>query len=270
MHMSHFICPVCKGCLQRVERSYVCPNSHNFDISKDGYVNLLMSNQSAQKRHGDDKLMVLARRDFLNKGYYEKLCNTLCGVVKQYVAPGSVVADIGCGEGYYSGAIAECVPCEFYGIDISKTALRYAAKSIKNAEFAVASAFNLPFASNTIDCILNVFVPSPYEEFYNVLKNDGVLIKAVPLEEHLWGLKSALYEKPYKNKPELKNDELFVLADFTEIQYELLLDNTEDILNLFKMTPYYYKTGREDAEKLIKSTHLSTTVHFGVEVYKKR
>lgn len=268
--MSHFICPVCKEVLGRNERSYVCPDNHNFDISKDGYVNLLMSNQSAQKRHGDDKLMVLARRDFLNKGYYEKLCNTLCDVTSDFVSPGSVVADVGCGEGYYSKAISEQISSEFYGIDISKDALRYASRSIKNAQFAVASAFNLPFASDAVDCILNIFAPSPYEEFHRVLKSDGVLIKAVPLEEHLWGLKSALYEKPYKNKPELKNEELFVLTDFTEIQYEIILENTEDILNLFKMTPYYYKTGREDAEKLTKITHLTTTVHFGVEVYKKR
>ena len=268
--MTCFICPVCKSRLDRGERVYSCSNGHSFDISKDGYVNLLMSNQSSLKRHGDDKMMVVARRSFLQKGFYEKLQQALCQVVQAFVGSGSDIVDVGCGEGYYSKAIFESVACDFYGIDISKDALKYASKSIKGAEFAVASAFNLPFDSGSVDCVLNIFAPSPYDEFYRVLKNDSVLIKAVPLEEHLWGLKSAIYEKPYKNKPEIKNEELFQLVDITEIQYELTLDNSEDILNLFKMTPYYYKTSREDTEKLTKANSLSTTIHFGVEVYRKR
>lgn len=268
--MSCFICPVCKSELEKVEKVYVCSEHHSFDISKYGYVNLLMSNQSSLKRHGDDKLMVASRRSFLEKGFYEKLCNQICQTVESCVAPGSVVADIGCGEGYYSKAIFENADCRFFGIDISKDALKYAAKSVKGADFAVASAFNLPFDAESVDCLLNVFAPSAYEEFHRVLKDDGVLIKAVPLEEHLWGLKCALYDKPYKNKPELKNDDLFRLVSVKEIRYELELDNTEDILNLFRMTPYYYKTGSDDANKINKMTKLSTVVHFGVEVYRKR
>lgn len=269
-NMSCFICPVCKGQLERFDSAYICDNRHSFDVSKYGYVNLLMSNQSSLKRHGDDKLMVLSRRSFLEKGFYGRLCSSLCDTVKSLVKPGSVIVDVGCGEGYYSKAVSDCVKSCFYGIDISKDALRYASKSIKHGEFAVASAFNLPFADSSVDCLLNVFAPSPYEEFCRVLKSDGVLIKAVPLEEHLWGLKSAIYDVPYKNKPELRNEKLFELVSFEEIRYELTLNNTEDILNLFRMTPYYYKTSREDAEKIKQINSLTTQVHFGVEVYRKR
>lgn len=268
--MSCFICPVCKCELQRGERAYTCPNRHSFDISKDGYVNLLMSNQSSHKRHGDDKLMVISRRKFLEKGFYQRLCRKICEAIKAYAAPGSAVADIGCGEGYYSKAVFESGDYRFYGVDISKDALKYASKSVKGAHFSVASAFNLPFETSGVDCILNVFAPSAYEEFHRVLKEDGLLIKAVPLEDHLWGLKCALYEKPYKNKPELRNDKLFELISVEEIKYELYLDNSDDILNLFRMTPYFYKTGRDDAEKINKVSKLSTIVHFGVEVYRKR
>ena len=45
---------------------------------------------------------------------------------------------------------------------------------------------------------------------------------------------------------------------------------SEDIKNLFAMTPYYYKTGRNEAERLLNLKNLTTTVHFGVEVYRKR
>ncbi len=268
--MSEFICPVCKHKLNKSERQYFCSQGHSFDISKDGYVNLLMSQQSSSKRHGDDKLMVRSRRDFLGKGFYEKLSNKLCETVKNHVNCHSVIVDVGCGEGYYSNAISEVLSTDFYGVDISKDALRYASKSMKERQFAVASAFNLPFEDSTVDCVLNIFAPSAYDEFYRVLKENGLLIKAVPLEEHLWGLKSVLYNNPYKNKPEIRNEELFDLVSEEEIKYEINLTDSEDILNLFRMTPYYYKTSREDAEKIINKKELTTTVHFCVEVYRKR
>lgn len=268
--MTCFICPVCKEKLNITDRAYVCRNRHSFDISKEGYVNLLMSQQSSLRRHGDDKVMVRSRRDFLEKGFYKELSDAICDAVKNNVAENSVVADIGCGEGYYTGAASSCGNYNLFGIDISKEALKYASKSLKNVHFAVASAFSLPFSENSVDCLLNVFAPSAYEEFYKVLKDDGVLIKAVPLKDHLWELKCALYDRPYKNKEEIKNSELFKPVFEKEIKYKINLSSGEDILNLFRMTPYYYKTGREETEKLLRKTELETTVHFGVEIYEKR
>ena len=268
--MSNFICPVCKGEISLLERTYKCPNNHCFDLSKDGYVNLLMSQQSSLKRHGDDKLMVKARRDFLEKGFYNELRQALCETLKEALPEDATIVDVGCGEGYYTSEISKVDDFEIFGIDISKDALKYAAKSVKGSSFAVASAFSLPFAENSADCVLSVFAPSAYEEFSRVLKNDGKLIKAIPLENHLWELKCALYKEPYKNKSEKRNDELFKLVSQKEIKYKINLTEKEDIENLFKMTPYYYKTGREDAERLLSLESLETTVHFGVEVYEKR
>ena len=68
--MSLFICPVCNSVLTELESMFKCENNHCFDKAKQGYVNLLMSQQSSNKRHGDDKLMVKSRRDFLGNGYY--------------------------------------------------------------------------------------------------------------------------------------------------------------------------------------------------------
>lgn len=268
--MSYFICPVCKDRLEICGNTYSCSNRHCFDISKEGYVNLLMSQQSSLKRHGDDKMMVRARRDFLAKGFYDPLLKTLYDVIVKNVSQGGVIADIGCGEGYYTKAVSSGNIFNVFGIDISKDALKYAAKSINNVSFAVASAFSLPFSDESCDCVLSVFAPSAYEEFSRVLKNTGRLIKVVPLEEHLWDLKRAVYDEPYKNKPEIRNDDLFTLISVDELKYNITLENSDDIMNLFKMTPYYYKTGREEIEKLSVVTELETVVHFAVEVYEKR
>ncbi|MGN1317108.1 MAG: methyltransferase domain-containing protein [Acutalibacteraceae bacterium] len=268
--MSSFICPVCKSELYLFEKTCKCSQNHCFDISKDGYVNLLMSQQSNLKRHGDDRLMVRARRDFLERGFYDELRKKLCQTVKETVPKNATIVDVGCGEGYYTLGISESTDCEIFGIDISKDALKYAAKKVKNGKFAVASAFSLPFQDNSVDCVLSIFAPSAYEEFYRILKSDGKLIKAVPLDEHLWELKCAVYKEPYKNKPEKRNDELFTLVSEEEIKYKIDLHSKEDIANLFKMTPYYYKTGREDTETLLSREQLETTVHFGVEIYEVR
>ena len=59
--MPELTCPVCGGVLHREERSLRCDAGHCYDIARQGYVNLLRSNQSKSKRHGDDKRMVAAR-----------------------------------------------------------------------------------------------------------------------------------------------------------------------------------------------------------------
>ncbi len=268
--MFGFVCPVCRGELSVSNRAYICENRHCFDLSKEGYVNLLMSQKSSLKRHGDDKLMVKARCDFLNKGYYEPLRDALCDCLFKQLAADSTIIDIGCGEGYYTKAVYEKTNSNLFGIDVSKDALKFAAKTASECSFAVASAFNLPFADCSADCLLNIFAPSAYEEFHRVLKSNGILVKAVPLECHLWELKCTLYDKPYKNKPEKRNEELFKLVSCNELKYKIKLTDNEEISNLFKMTPYYYKTGKADAEKLLSLNEFETTVHFGVEIYEKR
>lgn len=268
--MSCFLCPVCKSSLIEQERTYSCENNHCFDKSKYGYVNLLMSQQSSQKRHGDDKAQVQSRRNFLNNGYYGRLCSEICNVINEIKPTPCTLLDIGCGEGYYTSAVKNnCNIDSLYGIDISKNALQYAGRADKSIKYAVASAYQLPFAEKSADVLLNIFAPCAYGEFNRVLKDDGHLVKVVPLSEHLWELKKAVYDEPYKNKPEIRDDELFALVGVKELKYSIEIKNKEDIFNLFTMTPYYYKTSEQDTKKLLELTFLKTTVHFAVEIYKK-
>ncbi|MEG1779501.1 MAG: methyltransferase, partial [Oscillospiraceae bacterium] len=65
--MSAFICPICKAILVADDKTLKCNAGHSFDVSKYGYVNLLISQKTGV--HGDDKLMVAARTRFLSKGF---------------------------------------------------------------------------------------------------------------------------------------------------------------------------------------------------------
>jgi len=59
------ICPVCGASLAKANNTLKCPQSHSFDISREGYVNLLLTGQKKPKILGDTKDMVRARRNFI-------------------------------------------------------------------------------------------------------------------------------------------------------------------------------------------------------------
>ncbi len=259
---SPFICPVCRGKMFCLPSLHKCLKGHSFDISKQGYVNLLLDN-SQNKRHGDDKLMVKARTDFLGEGYYETLRTALCEVV----GSGHKILDSGCGEGYYTEALAnKNTVC---GIDISKDALKVAAKRCQTVSFAVASIGDIPLENGSQDVIVNIFAPDSPDEFSRVLSKNGRLITVVPMERHLLGLKSAIYNEPYLNPAVESDREGYKLLSKHELKYTITLDCNEDIISLFKMTPYYYKTGKTDQEKLSKIDSLTTEIEFCILEFRK-
>ena len=266
-----FLCPVCGQLLKENGTSLKCSGNHCFDKSGSGYVNLLI--KGGKKGHGDNKIMIKARHDFLNKDYYKDLKSNICSEIKKYAKNGTLLLDSGCGDGYYTEGMCSTVfenkGGEVYAIDVSKEALKIATKSCKQAKFAVASAYKLPFENECFDIVTSLFAPLAYEEFYRVLKKGGIFITAIPMENHLYQLKQAVYDTPYKNKPENTEIKGFELLCAHEIKKEIQLDNNEDIKNLFMMTPYYYKTSESDQKKLDSLKELTTETEFLILTYKK-
>ena len=95
------------------------------------------------------------------------------------------------------------------------------------------------------------------------------LLRAVPLEDHLFSLKKAVYENPKKNEGQGSIGKGFVLLEEKRVKKEIFLSSGEDILALFGMTPYAHKTAREDVEKLRKLTSLTVETDFGILIYQK-
>ena len=160
--MVNLRCPVCAGALEKRAGAYLCPKNHSFDIAKSGYVNLLLN--SSQGHHGDDKLMVRARRDFLDKGYYDRFIAAVADAAAEFTPQEATVLDAGCGEGIYSLAVLRAIEKagkhgELLGVDISKTALQYASKRSPDFTLCVASCAHLPVADGSIDEVLNIFSP---------------------------------------------------------------------------------------------------------------
>lgn len=249
-----------------------CCENHSYDISKFGYVNLLLSQKSSKKRHGDDKLMARSRRDFLDKGYYGHLLEKLRELSLKYCTNGGEFLDLGCGECYYSSNIRHylaenAVEMNFYGIDISKDILAVGSKR-GGISLAVASASDLPFADESLDTVMSVFAPS-FDDTVRVLKKGGTYIKVIPLERHLIQLKEAVYDDVYLNKGENEVLSGLSLVEKQDLEQVIHLENNGDIDALFKMTPYYYKTSQKDQEKLTRLDSLDVLTQFRVLVYKK-
>lgn len=267
-----FICPKCGEKLTDADRSYACPNRHCYDKAKSGYVNLLLANQMHTKLPGDNKLMVQSRKKFLDKGYYSILADSLCGEVRKYVRSGCTVLDAGCGEGYYTEKVADAVKdtaAEIIGIDISKNAADYAARRTKLVRFAVASVFHLPIETESCDIVTNLFAPYCGEEFLRVLKRDGIFIMVIPAERHLWQLKCAVYDEPYLNEAKDFALEGFEHIGRKTVTGEILLPCGDDIMSLFSMTPYVYKTGVEGQKRLESLDSLRTEIGFEILTYRK-
>ncbi len=272
--MSLFRCPLCARPLEREGSALRCPEGHSFDLAREGYVHLLPPNQKHSVLPGDGREMVLARREFLSKGYYKSLLNTICNQFLTLPGDAPAILDAGCGEGYYTAGVYDALraagkrPC-MAGTDISKLALRSAGKRRREIAFAVASSYRLPLADGSVDGLLNCFSPLALEEFWRVLKPGGRFVYVVPGPRHLWEMKGILYDRPYPNEERETPYEGFVYREILSVDGSILLEGREAIQNLFRMTPYFWKTPRAGAERLAALERLEVRTSFRVHVFEK-
>ena len=269
-----FVCPKCKLPLEiMADGRAVCKAGHSYDRAREGYYNLLL--RSVGGVHGDNREMVLARRAFLDTGAYLPLADALYGAVRETAQDSSESLDAGCGEGYYTDHIAkklsfDSVCASVSGFDISRDAIRYAAKKNPSLSLAVAGSYDMPVFDGSVDILLNLFAPLALEESLRVLRRGGRFIMAIPGENHLFGLKKVLYENPYKNTVQDSSLSGFSLLSAEPISYTLTLDTPESISSLFMMTPYAYRTPREAGERLRAMSRLQTEIEFILFTYEKR
>lgn len=271
---SLFLCPVCGLPLERYDKICRCTSGHCFDIAAGGYVHLLPANRMNSHEPGDDKSMVAARSRFLAKGYYAPLREALGRLCVQYAPIGAQLLDLGCGEGYYTAGMVQALADagkqpRAAGIDISKSAVKLAARQSKATEFSVASVFHLPVADSSVDLAVNCFSPLGIPEILRVLRPGGHFLYVVPGKAHLWGLKCAVYDTPYPNEEKETPYSGFHYCEITLVEGNIHLDCAEDIDSLFRMTPYFWKTSRADGDKLQRLTTLDTPISFDIHVYAK-
>ena len=261
-------CPICGKLLTNVDRALVCENRHSFDIARQGYVNLLPVQQKHSKNPGDTREQVLARRRFLESGYYAPICDTLIDTAKTLGISGPIL-DVGCGEGYYCSRLARALDAELVGLDISKEAVRCAAAKYKDARWLCATASHIPLAEGSVKLLTSLFALTLPEEFSRILADDGYYFQVLAAEDHLLGLKSIIYpELKHREKntvPELPG---FALEKTIPIRFSFTVEG-EQVQNLFSMTPHVFRIGKEGAENLKNTKSLTDTASCVLNVYRK-
>ena len=273
-----FCCPLCGGALTRQEHRAVCPQGHRFDVARQGYVHLLPVNKMHSKLPGDSREMVEGRRRFLEAGYYapfrQELCRLAAACASQLGSPageGLLLCDAGCGEGYYTAGLHEALPqARVCGFDISKLAVKAAAGKYKSVEFGVASSFAIPLGKASVHLLTDVFSPLAAEEFARVVKPGGFFLYAVPGERHLYGLKELLYENPSENPHRERENPGFRFVGRTAVRGEIRVPDSQTAVDLFTMTPYYWKTGPQAAQRLETVEGFSTEIGFDFLLYQRQ
>ncbi len=267
-------CPVC-GANMQCDRSIgagqlkcLGQKTHCFDMARSGYVHLAPRHSGG----GDSREAVRARTAFLSAGYYGVAAHELCRLLKEHVSAGLVV-DAGCGEGYYTNAIARMGCYAVCGFDLSRDAVDAAARAARReqngAHYAVASVFELPLADGSADVVVNIFAPCAEQEFCRVLRPGGVLVLIGAGERHLFGLKRALYDETYENAERADLPQEMRLVEQRTVRDEITVKGREQIDHLFSMTPYYWRTSQSDRQKLAALQELQTEIEFDCRVYVK-
>ena len=263
----NLICPLCGTELMRDDRTYRCQNRHSFDIARQGYVNLLTVQQKHSLHPGDTAQQVMARRAFLEGGYYRPIIDTLLQTARDFSCAGPIL-DVGCGEGYYSSRLAEGIGGELLGLDISKEAVRYAAGAYKNATWVCTTAARLPVEDHSAGLLTSLFALTLPEEFHRVLRPDGYFFQVLAAQDHLLGLKSIIYPRLFqKEKDSVPDLPGFTLVKSLPIRFPFTVEG-DAVQQLLSMTPHVYRISKAGAEALANTPRLTDTASCVLNVYR--
>ncbi len=254
--------------MQRGAKVWQCAKGHSFDVAKEGYVNLLPVQHKNSRDPGDDPQMVLARREFLQGGHYQPLRNAMLEILATLQAQS--LLDIGCGEGYYTSAFTE-ISSEVIGLDISRPAIRLAAKRFPQVTWLIGSGALLPLADASVDIVGNIFTQMHVREMQRVLKPGGHVLVVTPASRHLLGIREQLFDevRPYDATKFLSDFEAgFALRVQKELSFSLKL-NQSQMKQLLQMTPYVWRAKQERRAALEAQETFSTEAAFTLMLMQK-
>lgn len=270
MTAAFLVCPLCAGAFDLQNGAWRCTAGHTFDVAREGYVNLLPAHHKHSKDPGDRPESLQARRAFLDAGHYAPLRAALVERLSA-LRPTSLL-DIGCGEGYYTAAMA-AQAATTVGLDIAKPAIRLAAKRHSGITWVVGSGARLPVASESVDVICTLFTPLHEAEMARVLRPGGRVLMVTPDATHLHDLRAALFDVVEPHEPDKFRkgfEPLFDSTDQQAIRYPLAL-SPRDVKLLLEMTPYAWKARPERrAELEAREAGLQTEAAFSILEFTKR
>ncbi|WP_241610646.1 23S rRNA (guanine(745)-N(1))-methyltransferase [Rosenbergiella epipactidis] len=264
-----YICPLCHSPLSAESNGYACENRHRFDRAKEGYVNLLPVQHKGSKDPGDSPEMIQARRQFLEEGHYQPLRDQVAELLDHYLPATSApnIVDLGCGEGYYTSAWVKS-DRQVYGVDVSKFAIKSAAKRYPHIQFSVASGYRLPFAAASLAAIIRIYAPSKGEELMRVLCPGGILITVTPAARHLYQFKALIYQDVQLHEEKEEALEGFECLLEKRLHYPLTLSSSS-ATQLLQMTPFAWRASEQVWQTLAECDSFACETDFKITVWRR-
>ena len=217
--------------------------------------------------------MMIARRAFLNSNGYLPLAEKVSELISTLLADKeqAQLLDLGCGEGYYTNLLANRLPENVIinALDISKVAIRYAAKRNKNINFCVASAYDIPLADNCLDALLRIYAPSSDSELQRLIKQGGYLVTVTPAPRHLFQLREKIYQQVNEHAQENLPPAGFTKIEQVNLAYPLQINEAQTLQDLIKMTPFFWKFNKQIMADLLAEKSWSIECDFNIEIYQK-
>lgn len=269
-------CPLDGTALEFNNKQLVCANSHCFDIARQSYVNLLPVQFKKSKDPGDSKAMIVARGEFVSRGYFSNIADKLVEISHIHLADRRDICllDAGCGEGYFLNCIAQHYnnldgggQASFIGLDISKWAIIAASKRTSCITWIVGTNKHIPVLPKSLDVIYSHFGFPIYEEFKKSLKPEGKIILTEAGPEHLIELRNIIY--PQLNTARSKSSavtEYTNLVDSCSLKYTITDMPQQDIHNMLVMTPHLYRASKEGKEAAAKLDRMDLTIDITIKV----
>lgn len=264
-------CPLCHTPLVLDVGSYRCQHGHNFDIAKEGYVNLHAVQHKKSHHAGDTLPSLQARLRFLQAGFYAPLKQKTLEILKAYPTSPNTALDIGAGVGYYTEALA-MVGNQVVGLDIAKPAIKIASRLNKNTQWVVATSAVLPILDRSVGVCMSFFSPLPVSEMHRVMAKDGLVLVAVAGEGHLLALREQLFDSVRPHRPTKIDEQLgghFEKVDEFAISHSFCLSSA-GIADLVCMTPYAYKATAAARQKVLALPSLLLTAQFHLALFKPK
>lgn len=268
--MTALRCPLCREALLLEDKVARCAQGHSFDRAREGYFNLLPVQHKNSLEPGDDTDMVAARRAFLDAGFYSRFRDTLVGLLQPLQVQHLV--DSGCGEGWYTVAMREMAQ-RVTAFDISRNAVKRAAKRNARITWLVASSMDVPLEDSSVDALVAIFSPLSVQEAMRIVRPGGSLLIAAPGEKHLWELREALYPEVRAHQAEKWREELqqgFRFDAEAQVTFRIDLPDNASVNQLLKMTPHYWRAPRERRAEVEKLPAFSTQVDFRLLMFRRR
>lgn len=287
------ICPLCRTPLHREENALVCNNAerrHCYDLARSGYVNLLPPGKEKNSHTGDDRGMIAARTRFLDKGHYFAISKRVAELTASSVTDDNnrlTVIDCGCGEGYHTCNILKTlsgasIDADMIAFDASKHGCDRGSKrafsggySPKNTDgcravFSVGNIFAMPVKDGIADAVISMFAPIPGAEASRCLNKGGILAVISAGERHLFELRELLYDTPRESGGNVEVPEGFIEDGFERLTYSFTVTGSDELWDLFTMTPFYYRTSFADSKKLRSVDVLTATADVKITLFRKK